>query len=45
MSFAHLRSEYDQQGFVVVRQFLPPADFAKRKRELDRDTREVLPGL
>lgn len=45
MHFDHLRPEYDRQGFVVVRQLLPPEEFADLCRQLDRFIREVVPAL
>ena len=45
MSFAEFKSAYDRDGFVIVRQLLPPADFAEMNRELGRYIREVVPTL
>lgn len=45
MTFDGLRPNYDRDGFVVVRGFLPPADLAELTRELDRYIREVVPRL
>lgn len=45
MSISGLRAEYDRQGFVVVRQFLPPDEFVELNLQLDRYIREVVPGL
>jgi phytanoyl-CoA hydroxylase len=45
MSFAALKPQYDRDGFVIVRQFLSPAEFAEVKRELDRYVSQVVPTL
>jgi phytanoyl-CoA hydroxylase len=45
MSFDHLKPQYDRDGFVIVRQFLPPAEFDELTRNLDRYIREVVPTL
>ncbi|MEX0675912.1 MAG: phytanoyl-CoA dioxygenase family protein [Pirellulales bacterium] len=45
MSFQHLKAPFDRDGFVIVRQLLPAADFAELNRQLDRYIREVVPGL
>ena len=45
MPFETLRPDYDRDGFVVVRRFLPPADLAELTRELDRYVRDVVPTL
>jgi phytanoyl-CoA hydroxylase len=39
------KQAYDEQGFVIVRQFLTAADFADLKSNLDRYIRDVVPGL
>jgi phytanoyl-CoA hydroxylase len=39
------KSAYDRDGFVVVRQLLPPAELADLHRNLDRFVREVVPTL
>ena len=45
MNFQPSKSDYDRDGFVIVRQ-LPSADeFAELRRELDRYIREVVPTL
>ena len=41
----HLLEEYQQQGFVVVRQFLEAAALEELQDQLDRYIREVVPGL
>ena len=45
MSFAREKQTYDQQGFVIVRQFLRGADFAELRNNLDRYIREIVPKL
>ena len=45
MNFQHLKAQFDRDGFVIVRQLLPAADFAELNRQLDRYIREVVPGL
>lgn len=45
MTFEALKPVYDREGYVIVRQFLPPAEFALLKDNLDRYIREVVPGL
>jgi phytanoyl-CoA hydroxylase len=44
-NFNQYRSAFDRDGFVVVRQFLPPADLADLLANLDRYIREVVPRL
>lgn len=39
------KSDYDRDGFVVVRQFLSEAALAELKDNLDRYVRDVVPGL
>ena len=45
MNFDHLKPPFDRDGYAVVRQLLPPDDFAELTRELDRYIREVVPSL
>jgi phytanoyl-CoA hydroxylase len=45
MSFASYKSAYDRDGFVVVRNFLPPEEFADLVAQLDRYIRDVVPTL
>lgn len=45
MNFESYKPAYDREGFVVVRQFLAPSDFAELTRELGRFIREVVPTL
>jgi phytanoyl-CoA hydroxylase len=45
MNFEQLKPLYDRDGYVIVRQFLPPADFAELRDNVDRYVREVVPGL
>lgn len=40
-----LKSQFDNDGFVVVPDFLPEADFNDLTGNLDRYIREVVPGL
>ena len=42
---AELREEFAANGYVVVRQFLPPADFAELRQQIDRYIAEVVPQL
>ena len=39
MNFDHHRVDYDRDGFVIVRQFLPRPDWDDLLRNLDRYTR------
>jgi phytanoyl-CoA hydroxylase len=45
MNFTDYRPSFDRDGYVIVRPFLPPADFAELTRNLDRYIREVVPTL
>jgi len=45
VNFQHLKEQFDRDGFVIVRQLLPAADFAELNRQLARYIREVVPGL
>jgi len=45
MNFKELKSAYDRDGFVTVRQLLSADEFAELNRELDRYIREVVPTL
>jgi phytanoyl-CoA hydroxylase len=45
MNFDHHKTAYDRDGFVIVRSFLTPADFAELCANLDRYIREVVPVL
>ena len=45
MNDASLKSRFDEDGFVVVRQFLPPDEMQMLQAELDRYIREVVPVL
>ncbi len=45
MSFTDLKSAYDRDGYVIVRQLLAPGEFAELNRNLDRYIAEVVPGL
>lgn len=45
MDFSSYRAAFDRDGFVVVRQLLPPDQFADLGRQLDRYVHEVVPAL
>ncbi len=45
MNRDELRASFDRDGFVVVRQFLPPSEFAELNSNLDRYISEVVPTL
>ena len=45
MTFADLRPTYDRDGFVVIRDFLPPDALTALDSQLDRYIREVVPTL
>jgi ectoine hydroxylase-related dioxygenase (phytanoyl-CoA dioxygenase family) len=45
MNFQHLKAQYDRDGYVIVRELLPPADFTELRENLDRYVREVVPNL
>ncbi|MCY2963549.1 MAG: phytanoyl-CoA dioxygenase family protein [Planctomycetota bacterium] len=45
MNLSQLKSEFDNQGFVVVRNFLPPEMLAELRSQLDRYIGEVVPTL
>lgn len=45
MSFAHLKPAFDAEGFVVIRDLLPHAEFAELNAQLERYIREVVPTL
>jgi phytanoyl-CoA hydroxylase len=45
MIFDELKPAYDRDGFVVVRGFLPPREFAELSGQLDRYIRAVVPTL
>ncbi|MEX2114518.1 MAG: phytanoyl-CoA dioxygenase family protein [Pirellulales bacterium] len=45
MSFAQLKPQFDRDGYVVVRQLMPPEQFAGLNRALDQYIRDVVPGL
>lgn len=40
-----LKTQYDRDGFVTVRQLLPPEEFAELTRELERYIQTVVPTL
>lgn len=43
--YSQYKEDYDREGFVVVRDFLPPKEFADLTANLQRYIREVVPGL
>jgi phytanoyl-CoA hydroxylase len=45
MNENQLKVEYDREGYVVVRKFLSPTEFAELQQNLDRYIREIVPGL
>ncbi len=45
MKYDNLTAGYDRDGYVIVRQFLPPGDFADLVTNLERYIREVVPTL
>ncbi len=45
MNFHSLKSQFDRDGFVLVRQLLPAGEFDVLKCELDRYIREIVPTL
>lgn len=45
MSYESLKQDYDQNGFVVIRQFLGETELAELTENLDRYIREVVPQL
>ncbi|MGD9856220.1 MAG: phytanoyl-CoA dioxygenase family protein [Planctomycetaceae bacterium] len=44
-SMSDHKRQYDRDGFVVVRKFLPPEELAELRTHLDRYIREVVPSL
>lgn len=45
MTYDHYKAPFDRDGFVIVREFLSPADLAELTSNLDRYIREVVPTL
>src|SRR3954471_22237716 len=45
MAYEHYKDAFDRDGFVTVRPFLPPAELAVLRDNLDRYIREVVPTL
>jgi phytanoyl-CoA hydroxylase len=45
MAFDQYKADYDRNGFVIVRQLLPEAEFDKLVANLDRYIRDVVPTL
>lgn len=40
-----LKSAFDREGYVLIRQFLPPTELAELSAQLDRYIREIVPNL
>jgi phytanoyl-CoA hydroxylase len=45
MPTENLKSDFDRDGFVVIRDFLPPNDLRDLQQNLDRYIRDVVPTL
>jgi phytanoyl-CoA hydroxylase len=45
MNYDDYKPGYDRDGFLIVRQFLPPAEFKELTGNLDRYIREIVPRL
>lgn len=45
MSFVPLKQQFDREGFVIIRDFLPEPDLTELRSNLDRYIREVVPTL
>jgi len=45
MDYTSAKAGYDRDGFVIVRQFLPPAELAELTQQLDHYIAEVVPTL
>jgi phytanoyl-CoA hydroxylase len=45
MPMENYHSDFERDGFVVVRQLLPPDELAELRQNLDRYIRDVVPGL
>lgn len=45
MNLQRIKAHYDEQGFVVVPQMLPPDAFRELAANIDRYIREIVPGL
>ncbi|HEY7422861.1 MAG TPA: phytanoyl-CoA dioxygenase family protein, partial [Gemmataceae bacterium] len=45
MDFEKYRSDFDRDGFVIVRQLLTPGELDELRSNLDRYIREVVPAL
>lgn len=45
MSFAQAKTDFDRDGFTIVRQLLSPAEFGELRQNLERYIREVVPTL
>ena len=45
MTFELEKQQFDQHGFVIVRQLLAESEFTELKQNLDRYIRDVVPGL
>jgi 2-oxoglutarate-dependent dioxygenase len=45
MEYDYYRAPFERDGFVIVRQFLVPAELDELRSQLDRYIRDVIPGL
>lgn len=45
LSFSEYKRPFDHDGFVIVRQLLPPQEFSELREHLNRYVRDVVPGL
>jgi phytanoyl-CoA hydroxylase len=45
MRYAAEKEQFDREGFVIVRQLLPPAEFAELETNVDRYIRDVVPTV
>lgn len=43
--FSHLKEAFDRDGFLVVRDFIPPAELRDLAANIDRYIRDIVPGL
>lgn len=45
MNYDQYKTQFDRDGFVIIRGFLDAGELAKLKGELDRYIRDIVPGL
>lgn len=45
MPFEREKQTFDESGFVILRQLLPPFDLGQLRQQVDRYIRDVVPGL